>query len=107
MENKLQNIRITILLNEVEKLLGIAINENDNIKLINLINMVIKQIIYTCRCLNKRPSGQVVMEKIKEIWNIERVLQLKMIILKSITTNGICFTLCRNVGVLMEKVQSV
>ena len=30
-----------------------------------------------------------------------------MIILKSITTNGICFTLCRTVGVLMEKFQSV
>ena len=30
-----------------------------------------------------------------------------MKILKSITTNGICFALCRNVGVLMEKVQSV
>ena len=46
MENKLQNIGITILLNKVEKLLGIANNENDNIKLINLINMVIKQYIY-------------------------------------------------------------
>ena len=46
MENKLQNIGITILLIEVEKLLGIANNENDNIKLINLIDMVIKQYIY-------------------------------------------------------------
>ena len=46
MENKLQNTGITILLNEAEKLLGIANNENDNIKLINLINMVIKQYIY-------------------------------------------------------------
>ena len=77
MENKLQNIRITILLIEVEKLLGIANNENDNIKLINLIDMVIKQYIYACRCLNKRPSGQVVMEKIKEIRNIERSIATK------------------------------
>ena len=38
---------------------------------------------------------------------MKEVLQIKMIILKSITTNRICFTLCRNVGVLMEKVQSV
>ena len=37
MEDKLQNIGITILLNEVEKMLGIANNENDNIKLINFI----------------------------------------------------------------------
>ena len=79
MENKLQNIGITILLNEVEKLLGIANNENDNIKLINLISMVIKQYIYiyASRCLNKRPSGQVVMEKIKEIWDIERSIATK------------------------------
>ena len=77
MENKLQNIGITILLNDVEKLLGIANNENDNIKLINLINMVIKQYIYVCRCLNKLPSGQVVMEKIKEIRNIEKSIATK------------------------------
>ena len=77
MENKLQNIGITVLLIEVEKLLGIANNENDNIKLINLIDMVIKQYIYACRCLNKRPSGQVVMEKIKEIRNIERSIATK------------------------------
>ena len=84
MENKLQNIEITIVLNEVEKLLGIANIENDNIKLINLINMVIKQYIYACRCLNKRPSGQVVMETIKDIersiwdiWDIERSIATK------------------------------
>ena len=77
MENKLQNIGITILLNEVEKLLGKANNENDNIKLINLINIVIKQYICACRCLNKRPSGQVVMEKIKEIRNVERSIATK------------------------------
>ena len=46
MKNKLQNIGTTILLNKVEKLLGIANNENDNIKLINLINMIMKQYIY-------------------------------------------------------------
>ena len=46
MENKQQNIGITILLNEVEKLLGKSNNENDNIKLINLINIVIKQYLY-------------------------------------------------------------
>ena len=77
MENKLQNIGTTILLNEVEKLSGIANKENDNIKLINLINMVIKQYIYACRCWNKRPSGQVVMEKIKEIRDIERSIATK------------------------------
>ena len=51
MENKLRNIGITILLNEVEKLLGIANNENDNIILINLINIVIKQYIYIYICM--------------------------------------------------------
>ena len=40
------NIGITIFLTEVEKLLGIANNDNDNIKLINLIDMIIKQYIY-------------------------------------------------------------
>ena len=34
MENNLQNIGITLLPTEVEKLLGIANNENDRIKLI-------------------------------------------------------------------------
>ena len=56
MENKLQNIGITILLNEVEKLLGIANNENDNIKLINLINMVIIQYIYICMQMIKQTT---------------------------------------------------
>ena len=45
MENRLQNIGMTILLTELEQLLEIANNENDNIKVINLINMVIKQYI--------------------------------------------------------------
>ena len=46
MENKLQNIGVTIILTKVEKLLGIANGDNDNIKLINLINMVLKQYIH-------------------------------------------------------------
>ena len=74
MENKLQNIGIAILLNEVEKMLGIANNENDNIK---LIKFIIKQYIHARRCLNKRPSGQVAMEKIKEIRNIETSIATK------------------------------
>ena len=45
-ENSLQNAGVTIVLTEVEKLLGIATNENNNMKAINLINMVIKQYIY-------------------------------------------------------------
>ena len=32
---------------------------------------------YTCRCLNKHPSGQVVMETIKEIRNTERCVATK------------------------------
>ena len=50
-ENSLQNAGVTIVLTEVEKLLGIATNGNNNMKAINLINMVIKQYIYACRCL--------------------------------------------------------
>ena len=52
-ENSLQNAGVTIVLTEVDKLLGIATNENNNMKAINLINMVIKQYIYACRCLKK------------------------------------------------------
>ena len=76
-ENSLQNAGVTIVLTEVEKLLGIATNENNNMKAINLINMVIKQYIYACRCLKKYPSGLVALEKIKEIRNIEMSIAIK------------------------------
>ena len=76
-ENSLQNAGVTIVLTEVEKLLGIATNENDNMKAINLINMVIKQYIYACRCLKQYPSGLVALEKIKEIKNIEMSIAIK------------------------------
>ena len=76
-ENSLQNAGVIIVLTEVEKLLGIATNENNNMKAINLINMVIKQYIYACRCLKKYPSGLVALEKIKEIRNIEMSIAIK------------------------------
>ena len=65
MENKLRHIGITIILTEVEKLLGIANNENDNIKLMNLINMAIKQYIHTCRCFKITPIWSVGYEENK------------------------------------------
>ena len=51
--NSLRNAGVTFVLTEVEKLLGIATNEKNNMKAINLINMVIKQYIYACRRLKK------------------------------------------------------
>ena len=53
-ENSLQNAGVTIVLTEVDKLLGIATNENINMKAINLINMVIKQ--YICLQMFKKIS---------------------------------------------------
>ena len=76
-ENSLQNAGVTIVLTQVDKLLGIATNENDYMKAINLINMVIKQYIYACRCLKKYPPGLVALEKIKEIRNIEMSIAIK------------------------------
>ena len=46
--------------------------------------------------VKKHPSAKVVMEKIKEIENIERSISTvtKMLILKSNTPNGISFIQC-------------
>ena len=48
-ENSLHNAGVAIVLTGVETLLRIATNENENnnLKATNLINMVIKQYIYT------------------------------------------------------------
>ena len=39
--------------------------------LTNLISIIIKQYLYTCRCLSTMPSSGVMIEKIKEFRHIE------------------------------------
>ena len=40
----------------------------------NHISMLIKQYIYACRCLNKKPNRQVIIEKIKDAKNVELII---------------------------------
>ena len=53
---------ITVQLSETETILGIS--DSTELKIFNLVNMVIKQYIYACRCNKLLPPPTAAIEKI-------------------------------------------
>ena len=52
---------ITVQLSKAETILGIS--DSTELKIFNLVNMVIKQYIYVCRCSKLLPSPTAAIEK--------------------------------------------
>ena len=52
---------ITVQLSETETILGIS--DSTELKIVNFVNMVIKQCIYACRCNKLLPSPTAAIEK--------------------------------------------
>ena len=66
---------ITVQLSETETILGIS--DSTELKIFNLVNMVIKQYIYACRCNKLLPSPTAAIEKKCIVKNLEYKLALK------------------------------
>ena len=66
---------VRIHVTDTEKILGIL--EIDDKNLLNLVNVIVKQYIYTCRCNNILPTHLLAISKIKDVRNIEYAIAIK------------------------------